>query len=283
MVAPAPVQRFLPGAEASIEVRRFFRAIDLGRHPPQRKTQWAAVVVSARFLLRDRRTERIEISEHLASLGSEPPLPSLEHTPQPVHHRYFENIDAQVHECTVCTMLPGRQLCSTCGGSGRIQTERDEPIACPGCEGSRYLPCSNCDGRGHAVWVDAVYLTDAALQLHRVYFPSALLNARIFEIETALLDFAMPEPLAISLDPKLQRGPYRDAAPRQAVFHGFEYGDALARARAEVEFRLGQRPLDSEVRAYAYPLLELHHRIWGRTFHRLVLVDPDGQPRQWVD
>jgi hypothetical protein len=240
-------------------------------------------VVSARFLHRDRRSERLEISQHQAMTGVDPAPPALEDTPEAVHHRYFETVDGQVHQCTVCTMMPGRQLCSTCGGSGRIHTDRDEPTICPGCSGERYLTCSNCDGRGNAVWVDAVYITDQAVRLHRVYFPSALLGAHVFEIETALLDFAIPDPLAISLDPKLQRGPYRDAAPRQAVFHGFEYGDALARARAEVDFRLGQRPLDSEVHAFAYPLLELHHRILGRTFQRVVLVDPDVQTRQWVD
>ncbi len=245
-------------------------------------------MISDRFLHRDRRSERLEISHLDAQLGNEPPIPTLPRSaeqaaPEPVHHRYFENIEGQVHACTVCVVFPGRQLCPTCGGSGTIHNERDEPTTCPGCGGVRYLPCSHCDGRGNAVWVDAVYLTDAAVGLHRVYFPSALLSGHVFDIEGALLDFAMPDPLTISLDPKLQRGPYRDAAPRQAEFHGFQYGDALERARAEVTFRLAQRPLDSEVRAYAYPLLELHHRIWGRTFRRFVLVDPSAQPRQWVE
>lgn len=284
MRVPEAVVPLLPRVETAraldVEVKALFRTVRLFDRDPARVTPFAVLRLEGRFVTREQRAERVEVTES-ASMDQPPAVPES-FFDAPRYFRYFRSLSAEPHRCTTCFVVPGRQLCIACGGAGRVSpndaTQQEFP--CLGCGGSAYIPCSVCEGSGRARWADAVFLTDTSDRLERVYSPRGV-RGEVGALQSFVMSREPPDALRIPLDGRSTRGPYRDAAP-DADAWGHPMGDAIVRARADVELRLRARPLLHEVRAWAWPALELAWPGWPRERVALLAHDASGAPHVFV-
>ncbi len=253
-------------SEIDVNRSRFFISGDLLERRVLEERKWCAVRAVGRFLKREQRQEVIEIDKAKVSA---PPKPPQVFTEIPVEQRYFSQVSADKRECSHC-VVPGRALCSTCGGQGfltqqvnRYSSATDSmrtetvQIDCGSCNGG-YTFCVPCAGTNSVHQARVHYITDETHVLDRVFIPGGFGSSLAIDFMEHAKELEGTAELTI--EPKRAGSAYRDQAFREEDCAGFQYGDALKRARADARFFL-KDSLKHELHLYAIPFLEL-------TFHR---------------
>lgn len=265
--------------ELEAPMRRFFRTYDLLKREPWRVSRWAVVELRQRYLLREQRSEQLEVPASV-SIGQPPPVPEdfLEH---PRAHSWVRRMDAQAHACTGCSFSPGEQSCAACGGSGTIM-HRDERSPCTACGRTGAVTCGLCNGERQCVWAEVGFARDYTDDVRRFYQPyESPWSTAATALREALEQRRAPDALHVSLEAR-RKGPYRDAPVGETELYGFRLGTAAESARKELARRERQRPLLSEVEVFAWPVLEVIYRVLGKS-KRILLINDAGVPRVFVD
>jgi hypothetical protein len=168
---------------------------------------------------------------------------------------------SRTQQCLDCVVRPGESPCLACHGSGAVPLNDSDSlltVTCPGCNGSGFVPCRTCDGARQTVACTVRYVNDKPVRQRRVFVPQVNPSLRPW-LEAAIDPAARwSEDLRFDPEPSFVASAYRGASTVRAEdeFHGFFYGDALARCLAERK-QAGSGLAKYEMGTYAVPVLWL--------------------------
>ncbi len=235
------------------------RAVDPALPDPEPvEAALAALTLSARIQRREVSTQRIEIAAARIEKMRRTPRPAA----VPSSHAVLGNV-LERRACTLCTVRPGFGPCPFCTGTG-----------CDECEGQGFTKCTACDGAREIAIAELHMIDDRELRLRATYAPSVPLSLDALLREAIDDSVDPPDALTFDLDRSSVFAPYREARVDADSFEGHSFGDALLRARAQLErIREGGQQLEEELHAWARPFLLL---TWPEHPPALVLADGTG-------
>ena len=256
------------------------------RGTPTRIFPVAAIVLQVDGILREEWKDQVELSPALFAAypkGFAPP-PDMNTLVDTSYKLIDDESPARTQPCLDCVLRPGESPCLSCQGSGVMPLEGSEGLltgTCTDCNGSGYVRCTTCDGARESVLCTVRYVNDKPVHQRRVFVPQVHPSLRPY-LEAAIEPSATwPEEQRFDPEPSFVGSAYRGAAAVRSEedFHGFFYGDALARCIAESK-QAGSGLAKYELRTYAVPALWLVREIGiSHAEHVAYLFEPDGNLR----
>ena len=223
----------------------------------------AAIVLQLDGILREEWKDEVELSPTLFAAfpkGFAPP-PDMSTQAESGYKIVDDESPVRTQACLHCVLRPGESPCVGCLGSGVMHLEHSDglmTLSCSSCGGSGFGRCTTCDGARSAIACTVRYVNDKPVRQRRLFVPQV--NAALRAYLEATLDpsAAWPEEQRFDPEPTFVGSAYRGASAVQAedAFHGFFYGDALARCLAERK-QAGSGLARYEMRTYAVPVLWL--------------------------
>lgn len=216
----------------------------------------AAIVLRVDGVRRHAWSDEAELAERLFEAYPRGAIPAPELVPE---SRNFKTIDdaetTNARRCSKCIIRPGFEPCPLCMGTG-ASSSTDAFAKCYACIGEGFLPCSGCDGTTRVVACAIRYVNDHFVRVRRVIVPSVHASIRSFLEARISADARWSGEHAFDPEPGMIASAYRGASAVRAAedFHGFFFGDALARclaARAEATTGLAR----FEASTFAIPIL----------------------------
>jgi hypothetical protein len=247
-------------------------AMDLLARGPTEQGRFSAIVLAADFLRRERWTQDVDMSAELYERYPRLP-PGPPEAFRNVGYQYREGEGAaQPQRCRSCFLVRGQVMCNRCGGTGQ-----GFGAACT-CEHG-YMKCTTCDGSGESVRARIVHLNDSHASTRSVFTPSELAPYKGGIEQLVKLD-EPPSGLRVPLEPRVAVSAYRgETAVRDAVFHGYAYGNALDAALEAVGELRRQDVVKEDVRAYAWPVLLVRIEVEVGSIVVGLVVDAGGRSR----
>ncbi len=252
---------------------------DLGRSRHTSADRYVLLGVSGTAAVRKSWSDTVELSERdFEELRDAPdPEPDLS-APGVRRHRLLADGShgAKSARCSGCWMNPGRELCSHCGGEGRVATA-DGPVDCSVCEMRGQRVCSICGGSAKSVKVELIFADDHVTPFAHVFVPNveyALLAtlSRFLRAQSSL-----PECLGFALDDDHARVDAYRGRRGDEEYRGHRLGDTLPRARHYVErLRAAPSVLALRAEAHVWPFLRLELEGGGLA---ALVVDAGGVTR----
>ncbi len=224
-----------------------------GLAAPDRSEIWACIGVAGRGVLRRSWTGQAEISaSRLNAMASAPePEPNLDATAPRAFPRLLTR-SPRVGRCTGCWLKVGREMCSACGGRGRIVIG-DNASDCSACQGG-YRACDSCDGSGRAAQVEVEYVEHHVRPFAHVFLPES--NVPVARAMHGFISTrsSIPDALRIHLDDDFASGDGYRGGTRGPQLGDVRLGHALDHARRYAA-RLTNLPnlLASKHEAHAWP------------------------------
>jgi hypothetical protein len=216
----------------------------------------AAITLRVDGVRRHAWSDETELAERLFTSYPRGAIPAPELVPE---SRNFKTIDdaasTNARRCSRCIIRPGFEPCPFCLGTG-AGSGSDPNAKCYACVGEGFIPCSGCDGTTRVVACAVRYVNDHFVRVRRVIVPPVHASIRSFIEARISADAHWPADQAFDPEPGMVASAYRGASAVRAAedFHGFFFGDALARclaARAEATTGLAR----FETSTFAIPIL----------------------------
>ncbi len=216
----------------------------------------AAIVFRVDGVRRHAWSDETELAERLFQSYPRGAIPAPELVPE---SRNFKTIDdaetTNARRCSKCIIRPGFEPCPLCLGTG-AGSSSDAGDKCYACSGAAFIPCTGCDGTTRVVACAIRYVNDHFVRVRRVLVPQVPASIRSFVEARISADAPWSKEHAFDPEPGMVASAYRGASAVRAAedFHGFFFGDALARclaARAEATTGLAR----FETSAFAIPIL----------------------------
>jgi hypothetical protein len=216
----------------------------------------AAIVLRVDGVRRHAWSDETELGERLFAAYPRGAIPAPELVPE---SRNFKTIDdaetTNARRCSKCVIRPGFEPCPLCMGTGAGDDTKGH-VKCYACSGEAFIPCSGCDGTTRVVACAVRYVNDHFVRTRRVIVPPVPPAIRSFLEARIAADAPWPEDYSFDPEPGMVASAYRGASAVRAAedFHGFFFGDALARClavRAEATTGLAR----FEMSTFAIPIL----------------------------
>jgi hypothetical protein len=216
----------------------------------------AAIVLRVDGVRRHAWSDDTELAERLFESYPRGAIPAPELVPE---SRNFKTIDdagsTTARRCSRCIIRAGFEPCPLCLGTG-AGSGSDPAAKCYACVGEAFIPCSGCDGTTRVVACAVRYVNDHFVRMRRVLVPPVSKAIRSFLEARIAVDAPWSKEHAFDPEPSMVASAYRGASAVRAAedFHGFFFGDALARcldARAEATTGLAR----FETSTFAIPIL----------------------------
>lgn len=216
----------------------------------------AAIVLRVDGVRRHAWSDETELAERLFESYPRGAIPAPELVPE---SRNFKTIDdaetTKTQRCSKCVIRPGFEPCPLCLGTG-AGSGTDALAKCYACIGEGFIPCSGCDGTTRVVACAVRYVNDHFVRVRRVLVPSVHKSIRSFLEAQIAVDAPWSDAHAFDPEPGMVASAYRGASAVRAAedFHGFFFGDALARCldlRAQAMTGLAR----FETSTFAIPIL----------------------------
>lgn len=249
----------------------FDREPDLLALAPVAISKMAAIIVSARTLVRRSWSAEVEMSERaFEALSSRPPESAAPGGAafDRREHRYRDHSGGR-GRCTNCTIRPGLGACGECIGTGtRFDplARGDAPVAvpCHACDHG-FARCTVCEGSGLSVRTNVHHATDEPIFNRRVIVPS-LTGTLGHAIRARIEAMAhVPEELRIDLAPAVVQSAYRGASGvEKPDFFGWDFLDAYDRARAMVVVASSPGTVLRVDEVWAWPFLCVRWAVDGK-------------------
>lgn len=246
----------------------------------------AAIVFQLDGMRREEWKDQVELSPSLFASypkGLAPPT-DLSKLVETSYKLLDDESPTRRQQCLECVLRPGESPCRTCVGSGMMPVSEGDAlltVACTGCGGSGFVRCITCDGARESIACTVRYVNDKPVHQRRVFVPQVHPALRSY-LEAAIDPSASwPEERRFDPEPMFIASAYRGAATARAEedFHGFFYGDTLARCLDERK-QAGSGLAQYEVRTYAIPVLWLVREIGiAMAEHVAYVFDPRGTLR----
>lgn len=266
---PAPPLPSLERARAEIAWEEPLREIVLGE--PERRFAAAAIVVATDGVRREEWEDDVELGEALYDSFPKGAVPAPRVGVEGTWKVLSGGAAPRPGKCSQCAFTSGRVACPGCGGSGlSLVTEIG---ACTTCKGARAVACTTCGGTLMSVTARVQYVTDRLVRLRHAIVPA--LGPLRAHVEGAIDPGAeWDERLLFDPQPRFAESAYRGpSATREPDFHGFFFGDALARAiEVTRDVPAGVRADALHVRCFAAPILWLVYP----AVHVGIVTRPDG-------
>lgn len=258
MTPSDPTARFLPTLERA-------RAAQLPLPPgePLEQERWSALFLLAAIMQRTTWTEVVtQHPDGVAHLGRGTPDPPANFTG--ARWVAVESM-SPLFACQACSLTPGLRLCRVCRGSGEVLANGVQARC--SCKGGQ-VACPTCSGHRLTARVVLRYFDDSPKLLREFLLPSHLpCHAPLFHLESTMeevVNLALPPPEDLRCQDltgrsagSAYRGGERIVRP---TFHGHDFGDTIDRSLETLKaFGGGAQVVRHEVRAYAWPLLQLRY------------------------
>lgn len=193
---------------------------------------WLCIAVSGTVVERRSFFDAVEcpLALYEKLLSDAPPTPDLKaKAPRNWRRVPDEFRDLRAARCSACWVDKGRQLCTVCGGTGRIHIG-DSFTRCSSCEYG-YRKCDSCDGSGQAVKLNVEYGEDRARPFAHIFVPDVTLSLHASLRRFIAAQPTIPEALAVNLDEDFSSADaYRGRSEREH-YRGHAAGKALERAQ----------------------------------------------------
>jgi len=215
-----------------------------------------AIVLRVDGVRRHAWSDETELAERLFESYPRGAIPAPELVPESRNFKTIDDAEAtNARRCSKCVIRPGFEPCPLCLGTG-AGSSTDAFAKCFACIGEGFIPCSGCDGTTRVVACAVRYVNDHFVRVRRAIVPTVHASIRSFLEARISADAAWSGEQAFDPEPGMIASAYRGASAVRAAedFHGFFFGDALARclaARAEATTGLAR----FEASTFAVPIL----------------------------
>lgn len=245
---------------------------------PEKAYVDAAIILQVDAIRREQWDDEVELSERLFQAFPRGMIPAPHVNVEASWKIIPDDAVAKRAPCTECAVTRGLVFCPGCGGTGH-QTMNDQLSTCFNCSGRGQVVCGACEGTCVALTTKVRYVNDKAVQLRRAFVPQ--LGSYKARIEALVDPSASWDPrFVFEPQPQVVASAYRGAAAvREPDFHGFFFGDALARTLEAIAEISSDRTIAAQAsRCFAAPVLWLVYP----PLNVIVVTQPDGSLKQFT-
>jgi hypothetical protein len=194
----------------------------------------AAIVLQVDGVRREAWSDETELAVSLFESFPRGQVPPPEIDQKTHSHKIIDDAaPSETRRCSTCVIKAGLSPCAVCVGTGAGSGNEQED-RCFACKGEGFVRCSGCDGSTRVVACSVRYVNDQPVRIRRLFMPAVDPSIRPFIEAKIDADATWPADHAFDPEPGLVASAYRGAAAVRSAedFHGFFFGDAVARCLA---------------------------------------------------